>query len=45
LKFREIAELLQISENTAKSRLYVGLKNLKQILTQQRSIKEIYYEE
>ncbi len=45
LKFREIADLLQISENTAKSRLYVGLKNLKQILTQQRLIKEMYYEE
>ena len=45
MKFREIADLLQISENTAKSRLYVGLKNLKQILTQQRLIKEMYYEE
>lgn len=45
LKFREIADLLQISENTAKSRLYVGLKNLKQVLTQQRLLKEMYYEE
>jgi len=32
LKFREIAELLNISENTAKSRLYYGLKSLRKIL-------------
>ena len=32
LKFREIAELLHISENTAKSRLYYGLKSLRKIL-------------
>lgn len=32
LKFREIAETLCISENTAKSRLYYGLKALKKIL-------------
>ena len=31
LKFREIAEILNISENTAKSRLYYGLKGLKKI--------------
>jgi RNA polymerase sigma-70 factor, ECF subfamily len=29
LKFREIAEALDISENTAKSRLYYGLKHLR----------------
>ncbi|MEN8249308.1 MAG: sigma-70 family RNA polymerase sigma factor [Bacteroidota bacterium] len=29
LKFREIAEALEISENTAKSRLYYGLKHLR----------------
>lgn len=29
LKFREIAEVLEISENTAKSRLYYGLKHLR----------------
>jgi len=29
LKFREIAETLDISENTAKSRLYYGLKHLR----------------
>jgi len=32
LKFREISETLNISENTAKSRLYSGLKSLKKIL-------------
>ena len=34
LKFREIAEALDISENTAKSRLYYGLKSLKKWLTE-----------
>jgi len=29
MKFREIADILGISENTAKSRLYYGLKNLR----------------
>lgn len=29
LKFREIAEALEISENTAKSRMYYGLKGLR----------------
>jgi RNA polymerase sigma factor (sigma-70 family) len=33
LKFREIAEILNISENTAKSRMYYGLDGLKKILT------------
>ena len=33
LKFREIAEALDISENTAKSRLYYGLKNLRSKLS------------
>jgi len=32
LKFREIAAALSISESTAKSRLYYGLKAMKQIL-------------
>lgn len=32
MKFREIAETLNISENTAKSRLYYGLKALKKLL-------------
>jgi len=33
LKFREIAETLDISENTAKSRLYYGLKHLRSMLS------------
>jgi RNA polymerase sigma-70 factor (ECF subfamily) len=33
LKFREIADILNISENTAKSRMYYGLDGLKKILT------------
>lgn len=32
MKFREIAEALNISENTAKSRLYYGLKALKKLM-------------
>ena len=32
LKFREIAEILNISENTVKSRMYYGLVGLKKIL-------------
>ena len=44
LKFREIADALRISENTAKSRLYYGLKALKKILDQWKINKEeIYY--
>lgn len=35
LKFREIAEILNISENTAKSRMYYGLDSLKRILEKQ----------
>lgn len=33
LKFREIADALEISENTAKSRLYYGLKHLRSKLS------------
>jgi RNA polymerase sigma factor (sigma-70 family) len=33
LKFREIADALEISENTAKSRLYYGLKHLRSMLS------------
>jgi RNA polymerase sigma-70 factor (ECF subfamily) len=32
LKFREISDILNISENTAKSRLYYGLKALKKLV-------------
>lgn len=35
LKFREIAEVLNISENTVKSRMYYGLDGLKKILAKQ----------
>jgi RNA polymerase sigma factor (sigma-70 family) len=35
LKFREIAEALDISENTAKSRLYYGLRHLRSKLSNQ----------
>jgi len=31
-KFREIAEMLQISENTVKARMYYGLNALRKIL-------------
>jgi RNA polymerase sigma-70 factor (ECF subfamily) len=42
LKFREIAEALDISENTAKSRLYYGLKSLKKWLTEANINLETY---
>ena len=41
MKFREIAISLQISENTAKSRLYYGLKAMKKILEEKNYNKEI----
>jgi RNA polymerase sigma-70 factor (ECF subfamily) len=40
MKFREIAEALNISENTVKSRMYYGLDALKKILEQKRITKE-----
>ncbi len=45
LTFREIAALLDISENTAKSRLYYALNNLKKIMLPQGSSKSIWYED
>jgi RNA polymerase sigma factor (sigma-70 family) len=39
-KFHEIAEVLQISENTAKSRLYYGLDHLRKILNRWNITKE-----
>lgn len=46
LKFREIAEALQISENTVKSRMYYGLDGLKRILERRNITKEtIGYEQ
>jgi len=40
LKFREIAEALQISENTVKSRMYYGLDGLKKIFEKKNITKE-----
>lgn len=45
LKFREIAEALAISENTAKSRLYYGLKAMrKSLLARQIPQESLRYE-
>ena len=45
LKFREIADVLKISENTVKSRLSYGLGSLKKILNKKNITKEtVYYE-
>jgi RNA polymerase sigma factor (sigma-70 family) len=40
LKFREIAEILNISENTVKSRMYYGLDGLRKILVKKNISKE-----
>jgi RNA polymerase sigma factor (sigma-70 family) len=40
LKFREIAEALNISENTAKSRMYYGLEGLRKILEKKKINKD-----
>jgi RNA polymerase sigma-70 factor (ECF subfamily) len=40
LKFREIAEVLNISENTVKSRMYYGLDGLRKILLKKNINKE-----
>lgn len=45
MKFREIAEVLNVSENTVKSRLYYGLSTMKKILDKRNITKEkLYYE-
>ncbi len=45
LKFREIAEALNISENTVKSKMYYGLESLKRILEKRNINKDtINYE-
>ena len=45
LKFREIADALSISENTAKSRLYYGLKAMRKVLDSWNINQEtIHYE-
>lgn len=43
LKFREIAEVLEESENTVKSRLYYGLKALRKIIIENELKEEIYH--
>jgi RNA polymerase sigma-70 factor (ECF subfamily) len=44
LKFREIAESLGVSENTAKSRLYYGLKGLRKSFDEHRlNLESIHY--
>lgn len=40
LKFREIAEVLNISENTVKSRMYYGLDGMRKILEKKKITKE-----
>lgn len=40
LKFREIAEVLNISENTVKSRMYYGLESLRKILERKNINKD-----
>lgn len=45
LKFWEIAEILNLSENTVKTRLYAGLNQLRIIFTEKNITKEtVYYE-
>lgn len=44
MKFREIAETLQISENTVKSRMYYGLDAMRKILLNKNYSKELYNE-
>jgi RNA polymerase sigma-70 factor (ECF subfamily) len=44
LKFREIADILDIPENTAKSRLYFGLKTLRNYFLNNDLKKEVYHE-
>ena len=42
LKFTEISEILKIPTNTAKSRMYYALKNIKNILKKLHLDKEVY---
>ena len=45
LKFTEIADILGVSVNTAKSRLYYGLRALRKILESDRLDKEVMLHE
>ena len=40
LKFREISEIVGVSENTIRSLLYYGFSNLRKILEKERVFKE-----
>ena len=42
LKFREISEILNIPENTVKSRMYYALKNIRKNLENQNLDKEVF---
>ncbi len=42
LKFREIADILDLPENTVKSRLYYGLNALRKLFSQNDLAKEVY---
>ena len=44
LKFREIAEILDASENTIKARMYYGLDAMRKIMIQNKLNKDLYYE-
>ncbi len=44
LTFREIADILSLSENTVKSRMYYALKALKKTLKDHPIIKDLYHE-
>lgn len=44
LKFREIAEILDLSPNTVKSRLYYGLDALRKLLSDCQLLNELYHE-
>lgn len=44
LKFREIANILDTSENTIKARMYYGLDAMKKIMIQKNLTKDLYYE-
>lgn len=44
LKFREIAAVLELSENTVKSRLYYGLRTLRKFFLATDLKSEVYYE-
>ena len=41
LKFTEIAEVLNIPVNTVKTRMYTGLRSIKEVLNKNRLIEEI----